>query len=150
MAVSSVDGTLEAVTVKRKAAGLWRLADIRIRRPDGTEEVLPGSTVTTPLVGAALEPGTVGRFYLYKSIDHRGIHAVRTAGGKLIAQFPTTNERLMAVLFVLNLVVLAALYAVSRQVSLLALILLPFTGTLFFVYRATRQAAEAQVKADII
>lgn len=147
MSVSAIEGTLEAVTVKRRASKVWRLGDIKIRRADGGETAL-GMAVATPEVAAALQPGVRGRFYLYKAIDHQGIHGVRPEGGALVAQFPRTNETLMAVLFVINLVVVAAMLALDDRLPLLALLLLPFTGTLFFVYRKTRLEAEAQLAAD--
>lgn len=147
MSVSIIDGTLEAVTVKRRAAKLWRLADVRLVGRDGVETVLRVAAVS-PEVGAALQPGTKGRFYLYKTVDHQGIHAVRPEGGTLIASYPTTNETLMITLFVINIVVIAAMVAINNSLPLLALLLLPFTGVLYFLYRATRIEAEAQLAAE--
>lgn len=147
MSVLAVDGTLEAVTIKRRASKAWRLADVRIRQADGTETVMK-SAVAAPEVGAVLEPGMRGRFYLYKAIDHSGIHAVRPDGGTVVAKFPKVNETLMAVLFVINLVVLVGLLLLRDGLPLLALILLPFTGVLFFLYRATRVEAEQQLARD--
>ena len=147
MSVSAVDGTLETVTVKRKASKVWRLADLRIRQRDGSETVLP-SAIATPDVGAALQPGTRGRFYLYKAIDHSGVHAVRPEGGALLANFPRTNETLMAVLFAINMVVVLAMLAIRDGVMWLPIALIPFTAVGWFFYRKTRLEAEAQLAAE--
>lgn len=148
MSVSAIDGTLESVTVKRKTGKIWRIGDLSIRKADGANETIVGVAVVTPEVGAALQPGTTGRFYLYKAIDHKGIHAIRPASGPLVAKFPSTNETLMAILFVINVIVVIGLSAVAERPSWLAIALIPFTGTLFFLYRATRVEAEKQVAAD--
>lgn len=148
MSVSTIDGTLESVTVKRKTGKLWRIGDLSFRKAEGGTERIDGLAIVTPEVGAALQPGVTGRFYLYKAIDHQGIHAVRPASGPLVAKFPSTNETLMAILFVINIIVVIGLTAVAERPSWLAIALIPFTGTLFFVYRATRLEAEKQVAAD--
>lgn len=147
MSVRAVDGTLEAVTVKRRASKAWRLADMRIRRADGGDDT-PKVVVATPKVGAELTPGASGRFYLYKAVDHWGIHAVRLADGRLVAEFPRTNETLMAVLFVLNLVMLGAMLALEVGLFWLTIALIPFTAVLWFLYRQTRLEAEAQLAAE--
>lgn len=148
MAVSTIDGTLESVTVKRKASRLWRLHDIVIRRPDGGEARIEGMCVVTPEIGAALQPGVTGRFYFYKSIDNKGIHAIRASDGSLLMKFPGSNEKLMAILFVINVVAAAAVYAVDARPNWLMLGLIPFTGILYLVYRSARREAEAQVAHD--
>jgi len=148
MTVSTIDGTLESVSVKRKASKLWRMENLSFRKADGSEEPFPGIMVVTPEVGAQLQPGAAGRFYLYKSIDHRGLHAVRLADSTVLMKFPATNENLMAVLFVINLAVLIGLMVVEGRPYLLTIALVPFTGVLYFLYRRTRVQAEAQVAAD--
>lgn len=148
MAVSVIDGTLEAVTVKGRTAKVWRLNDLAIRKADGALEMLKGMTVATREIGEALQPGLTGRFYLYKSIDHRGLHAIRPSGGQLLHRFPATNENLMAVLFFINLAVLGGMTALNGQPYLLNIALVPFTAVLYVLYRRTRMQAEAQVNAD--
>ncbi|BCW87438.1 hypothetical protein sos41_05670 [Alphaproteobacteria bacterium SO-S41] len=147
MSVSTIDGTLEAATMKRKASKVWRLTDLTFRAADGTETVLK-SAVATPEVGAALQPGTTGRFYLYNAVDHKGIHGVRPTGGALVTGFMRVNERLMALLFAINLVWVGVMIGMREGVPLLGVGLIVFSGVLFFVYRATRVEAEAQVAAD--
>lgn len=91
MSVSIIDGTIESVDLKR-ATGKTRIyRSILIRRADGQAE-----EVRKPIVHADLaphvEPGKSGRFYLFKSIDHRGIHAVRPQGGGAVFRYPRANE----------------------------------------------------------
>lgn len=147
MSVSMIDGTLEAVTVKRKASKVWRLTGLKFRNADGSETDL-ASAVATPRVGAALVPGTTGRFYLYSAVDHKGIHGVRPAGGALVTDFMRTNETVMAVVFFVNLVWVGVTVVLRDGIPLLGAGLMVFAGVFYFVYRATRVEAEAQVAAD--
>ena len=147
MSVSILDGTLESVAATKRGR-IVRLKDVTLRKTDGSEESLPGLTVATPKVAEALKPGLEGRFYLFKALDHKGIHAVRPKGGATVMAFPRTNETLMAILFVINVVWVAATVALRDGVPLLGVGLMVFTAVLFFLYRATRIEAEAQVAAD--
>ncbi len=147
MAVSTIDGTLEAVTVKRKASKVWRLSGLVFRKADGSTTEL-ASAVATPQVGAALLPGTTGRFYLYSAIDHKGIHGIRPSGGALVRGFMRTNETLMIALFFLNLAWVGLTIALRDGIPLLGAGLMIFSGVFYFVYRATRLEAEGQVAAD--
>ena len=148
MAVSIIDGTLESVTVKRKASRVWRLHDLTFRNDQGVETRLDGMCVVTPQIGAALQPGVSGRFYVFRAIDNKGIHAIRSPEGSVLMKFPRSNEQLMGVLFVINLVVAAAMFAIDGRLSWLTIALIPFTSILWFLYRSTRKEAEAQVIAD--
>lgn len=148
MAVSVIDGTLESVTVKRKASRVWRLHDLVFRTAAGGETRLDGMTVVTPDIGVALQPGVNGRFYVYRAIDHKGIHAVRSPDGSVLMKFPRSNETLMAVLFFINIAAAAAMFAIDGSPNWLTVALIPFTSVLWFLYRAARREAEAQVIAD--
>lgn len=148
MAVSVIDGTLEKVTVKRKASQVWRLHDLAFRADDGGETRLDGMCVVTPTIGALMQPGARGRFYVYRAIDHKGIHAVRSPDGAVVMRFPRSNETLMGILFVINILAAGAMYALDGRPNWLTLALIPFTSALWFFYRATRKAAEAQVIGD--
>lgn len=147
MSVSIIDGTLESVTIKRKASRIWRLADVVFRRADGALETMTGTVVVTPAMGELLRPGLTGRFYTFKSIDHGGIHAVKPSGGATTMRFPATNETMMAILVGVNIVVAALTYAIDQQPFWLPIALIPFTGILWFFYRRVRVEAEAQVAA---
>lgn len=147
MPVSTIDGTLESATVKRKASRIWRLTDVTFRKADGSLEALPGAVLTTPYIGEMLKPGLSGRFYTFRSIDHGGIHAVRPAGGGVTAQFPGFNEKLMAILVFVNIAVVALVYAVDQRPFWLSVALIPFSAVLWFLYREPRMEAEAQVAA---
>ncbi len=91
MSVSIIDGTVESADLRRATGKVRVYRSIAIRRAGGQVE-----EVKKPLVHADLaplvEPGTSGRFYLFKSIDHRGIHAVRPQGGSPVFRYPRTNE----------------------------------------------------------
>jgi hypothetical protein len=148
MTVSTIDGTLESVNVKRKYAKLWRLSDLVFRKADGSQDVLDGQTIVTPEIGAALQPGVAGRFYIYKALDHKGIHAVRSPDGAVLMQFPKTNETLMMILFLVNVVWVTLMVVVREGLPLLGVALIVFSAVLYLLYRGTRVQAEAQVNAD--
>ena len=147
MAVSKFDATLLDLAVKRRSASNWRLADLRFRRADGKETTIHAAVVT-PEVGAALAPGLTGRFFFYQAIDHKGLHAIRPAGGALVAGFPSTHETLMAVLVAINVVWVGAMAMLDDRIPIFGLFLIAFTGALFFLYRATRKQAEAQLAGE--
>lgn len=148
MPVRTIDGTLEAVTVKRKTSKLWRLADVRIRKTDGTVETLPKTLIATPNVAAKLTEGASGRFYVFKAPDHSGIHGVRLADGSLVSGFPRVNETLMLVLLPINILVLMLVFTVNAGIALLPALLIPFSAVMWYLYRQTRLEAEAQLAAD--
>ncbi len=148
MSVSTIDGTLESFTVKRKASKMWQLKDMAFRKADGATETIDGAVIVTPEIGAALQPRVSGRFYFYKAIDHKGIHAIRPTGGALLAKFPATNENLMAIVFVINLVFLVGMIALEGRAYWISIALVPFTGVLYFIYRASRVEAEKQLAAE--
>src|SRR5688572_24486861 len=98
MPVSTIDGTLEAAALKRRVRNISIYDNLTFRRDDGSEHRL-GKSVVPNEVADALKPGTKGRFYLYSSIDHKG---VRGAGGVSAYGYARNNERLMLIVLVLN------------------------------------------------
>ena len=94
MAIEVIDGTIVAAVVKRAAAKTVLYDSITIRTTAGSERRLEKVAVA-PDVAAALQPGTDGRFYGYKAIDHRGLFAMRTRDGRSAFAIPSGNERIM-------------------------------------------------------
>src|SRR4051812_19145056 len=108
MGIEVIDGTVESAAVKRSSATLAIYDCIVIRTADGSQRRLEKVAVA-PDVGAALEPGTLGRFYGYKAIDHRGLFAVRTRDGRSAFAIPSGNERIMLVASIVGWVGFAVL-----------------------------------------
>ena len=99
-------------------------------------------------LAAHVEPGTSGRFYLFKSIDHRGIHAVRPQGGSPVFRYPRTNELvgMGLALFAVAWIALSMTYA--GDVSIFALIVLVLGALAWIVNWQLRRSAERQFADD--
>lgn len=107
MSVSVVDGTvIEAVKTRTKPFARYRM--LTIARRDGGIERIKGP-VAASAIGERLVPGAEGRFYLFKAIDHGGVHGIRLGDGTEIYAYPGNNIRL----FVLAIVIAIAWIAIS-------------------------------------
>ncbi len=146
MGTRTIDGTVEAVWLRRRTDRIAVYDRIRFRLADGRAHML-GKAVAGPDVAERLVPGTSGRFYLYSAIDHQGVHGVRADGGAVFA-FPTVNENAMGVLALLNAVWLGVAVGVTKAVPLLPLFLTAVTVPGYFLYRRTRAEARRQFEAD--
>lgn len=147
MAIEVIDGTVEAAVVKRSSATLTLYDSITIRTTEGPERRLEKVAVA-PEVAAALQPGTEGRFYGYKAIDHRGLFAMRTRDGRSAFAIPSGNERIMLVMAVAGLAGAVILLMLGKGIGLLALILGVLGAIGYLKYRNTRIAGRARFEAD--
>jgi len=147
MAIEVIDGTVETAVVKRSSATLALYGSIVIRSADGSERRLENVAVA-PQVAEALRPGTQGRFYGYKAIDHRGILAMRTSDGRSAFAIPSGNERIMLVMAIVGLVGAVILLLLGKGISLLALILGVLGVIGYLKYRSTRIEGRARFDAD--
>jgi hypothetical protein len=147
MAIEVIDGTVEAAVVKRSSATLALYDHLTIRTADGSERRLEKVAVA-PDVAAMLKPGTLGRFYGYKAIDHRGLFAVRTRDSRAAFAIPSGNERIMLVAAIVGVVGFVVLLLLGKGIGLLALVL-GVLGTLGYLsYRRTRIEGRARYDAD--
>lgn len=147
MAVSTIDGTLEAAELKkvRQNARIYSRLTFRLR--DGSQKTVEKAIVDAK-VAERLEPGVSGRFYLYQAIDHRGVHGVREDGGRTAFAYSKLNERAMLVTAVVGLVIGFLYVSVLDRFSLWSPILIALGGIGYFLYRNTRLEAERQFAAD--
>lgn len=147
MAIEVIDGTIEAAVVKRSTAATTLYDSITIRTADGSQRRLE-KVAAAPDVAAALQPGTEGRFYGYKAIDHRGLFGMRTRDGRSAFAIPTGNERIMLMMAIVGLGGAVILFALGKGLGLLALVLgvLGVIGCL--KYRSTRIEGRARFDAD--
>lgn len=147
MAIEVIDGTIEAAVVKRSNATTTLYDSITIRTAAGSELRLEKVAVA-PVVAAALQPGTDGRFYGYKAIDHRGLFGMRTRDGRSAFAIPTGNERIMLMAAIVGAVGFVVLLLLGKGIGLLALIL-GVLGTIGYLkYRSTRLEGRARYDAD--
>ncbi|MBX3560705.1 MAG: hypothetical protein KF780_02725 [Sphingomonas sp.] len=147
MGVSIIDGAIEAADLKRATGRVRIYRSITIRRGDGqTEEV------KKPIVHADLtphvEPGKSGRFYLFQSIDHRGIHAVRPHGGAPVFRYPRTNELAGMGLTLFTAVWIAISLNYIGDFSIFALLGFLIGATVWVLNWRLRRSAERQYADD--
>ena len=147
MGVEVIDGTVEAAALKRATAKVAMYDRIVIRTADGSERKLDKVAVS-PSVAGMLEPGTLGRFYGYKAIDHRGLFAVRTSDGRAAFAIPSGNERILMVASIVGAVGFVVLLLLGKGIGLLALALAVLGGIGYFKYRRTRLEGRARYDAD--
>ena len=147
MAVEVIDGTIESATVKRSTARVILYEGIVIRTTAGSERKLEKVAVA-PDVAAAIQPGTEGRFYGYKAIDHRGLYGLRARDGRAAFAVPSGNEKIMLVMAIVGSLVLVVSLLLGKGLGVLALIL-AVLGTVGYVkYRGDRIEAKARFDGD--
>ena len=149
MAVSMVDGTLESFELKRKTPAVSIYRDLVIRHDDGGETHF-GKAVAAAKVAETLASGARGRFYLYESIDNKGVHGVRLENGVKAHAFPVMNERIMLLVLVLNCVLLIGRIVIEGVIWYLPLILIVLAAIAYPLYRKTHLEARDQYERDQI
>lgn len=147
MSVSIIDGTIESADLKRSAMKLRIYRSIVFRLANGETK-----TVAKPIVHADLAthlvPGTSGRFYLFSSIDHRGIHGIRTATGQRAYAYPRNNELTGLGLTLFGLFWMVLSYSVPELFSGWIVIVLVI-GPLVWLYNwKLRSDAQRQYESD--
>ena len=147
MGIEVIDGTIEAAAVKRSSATLALYDHIVIRTADGSQRRLEKVAVA-PAVAEALEPGTGGRFYGYKAIDHRGLFAMRTSDGRTAFAIPSGNERIMLIAAIVGWAGFVVLLMLGKGIGLLALILGVLGALGYLSYRRTRLEGRARYDSD--
>ena len=147
MGLEVIDGTVEAASLKRSTAKVAMYDKIIIRTADGSERQLEKVAVS-PSVSGMLEPGTLGRFYGYKAIDHRGLFGARTRDGRSGFAIPTGNEKILQLMAIVGLGGFAVMVVFGNKIGFLTLILgvLGVVGALR--YRRTRLEARARYDSD--
>jgi hypothetical protein len=147
MAIEVIDGTIESVALKRSNAKTALYDHITIRTTEGSERRLEKVAVA-PDVAASLQPGTDGRFYGYKAIDHRGLFGIRTRDGRSAFSIPTGNERIMLLAAIFGLVGFLVMLLAGKGLGMLALLVGVLGAAGYFKYRSTRIEGRARFDAD--
>jgi hypothetical protein len=147
MGIEVIDGTIGSTVLKSSNSKTALYDCITIRTADGAERRLDKVAVA-PEVAAALQPGTEGRFYGYKAIDHRGLFGIRTRDGRSAFAVPTGNEQIMMMMTFAGLGAFIVLLLLGKPVALLALAFGGLGAFAYFKYRSTRTEARARFDAD--
>ena len=91
MATAIIDGTIEEAQLRRSFYKMRVYNPVVVRRADGELENLGKRIIHSDLV-ECLTPGRKGRFYLYSTIEHQGIHGFRGVDGATVFAFAKNNE----------------------------------------------------------
>ena len=147
MGVSTVDGSIEKIELRRKKRGTAVYREIVFREADGGTRTIKNAVVKDPL-NAEMIAGNEGRFYLFTAFDIKGVHGLRKADGLSIYAFPNTNAKLFAVTVAMSILWVVLRVVVDGNVPLLGVGLI-ILGTIgFFVMRGGERAAQSQFDAD--
>jgi hypothetical protein len=146
MAVSTIDGTLESAVLKRVRGKVRVYERLTFKLADGSAKSIAKAIVHQD-VAAALVPGTTGRFYLFTTIDQRGVHGVRDDKGHSVFAYSKMNET--AMLWTTGIsVLLVLIWLLQDKLSILGVILFVLSIPGYFLYRKVRLEAERQFQAD--
>lgn len=147
MGVSTVDGSIEKVALKRKRRDIAIYREIVFSEQDGGTRTIKNAVVKDPL-NAEIAAGNVGRFYLYTAFDLKGVHGVRKADGTAAFAFPGNNAIIFAFLVAINLAWVALRVLTDGNVPLLGVALAVLGAIGYFAMRGGARAAKAQFDGD--
>ncbi|HEY9216858.1 MAG TPA: hypothetical protein VIO94_02330 [Phenylobacterium sp.] len=147
MAVSTIDGVVEAADERRRKGKYVLFNRVLIRDAAGAEHELKTVAAADP-VAAALKPGARGRFYVTKALDQTGIHGVKLEDGA--ASYPHYNNMELMTLIWIGAALLLAVLSLTREggATLLAVIMLPLSILSYVLFRNARTQGGAQFRAD--
>lgn len=148
MSTSIIDGSIEAADLKRAKGGATIFRSITFQQTGvGTRTIR--NAVVKDNVAAELVPGTHGRFYLYNAFDLKGVHGIRTPGGRDVYGFAGNNRKLFLILGIFNCVWIALrVLVIDGQVPMLAVLLLVLAAVGFVFMGKGEREAKAQFDDD--
>jgi hypothetical protein len=147
MAVSTIDGTLEEAVVKRSFARVISYDRLRFRLADGREQVL-NRIVAEKGLAEHLQPGTRGRFYIFKVIDHQGVCGLRDGSGGAWFAFIKGAENGMLISTIVGATALLLSVLLRTWITSWAVISLLIGVPMFILYRGARVEAERRFADD--
>jgi hypothetical protein len=147
MSVNFIDGTVIEAPVKVRRKPFVRYDRIVFARPDGGTQRVDKLTAASA-IAAVIVPGAQGRFYLYKTIDMKGIHGVRLADGTTLHAYPGNNEWIFGILLAVNVAWIAVRLALDGSVPILALLMIALGITGLVLTRSSRAETRRQFDGD--
>lgn len=147
VATDLIEGTIEEAVLKRSFSSMDVYDPIILRRDDGIVENLGKRIVHHDLSGV-IAPGTRGRFYLYSTFEHQGIHGFRDTLGTAAFAFARNNEFASIGCILLGAAWLAFDLLREGGSSLWGPVLLIIGLGGVIAYRSARKEAERQFDRD--
>ena len=147
MPVWKIDGEVTAVELRNRKGKHVVLRRLQIRGHDGTEHDLK-TICAAGEVAEALTPGTRGRFYISKSLDTTGVHAMRLENGQTAHVWPHNIELMSFIMLGAGAILLVAALLGYRGLGLIGLVGLPL-GAIFYTFvRKARREGQKQYEED--
>ena len=147
MAVWTIDGTLEEAVVKRSFARVISYEKLRFRLAGGGEQVLT-KIVAEKGLAERLQPGTRGRFYLFKVVDLKGVCGLRDASGGAWFGLVKGPENSMLISIAVGASALILSLLLRTWITSWAVICLLIGVPMFILYRGARREAERRFAED--
>ena len=147
MPTSIIDGSIEAADLKRAKGGAAIFRSITFQQDDGGTRTIRNAVVKDN-VAAELVPGARGRFYLYNAFDLKGVHGVRTVGGRDVYGFAGNNQKIFLILGIANIAWIALILFTRGGVPLLGVALLILSAVGYFFMSKGQREAQAQFEGD--
>ena len=148
MGVSIVDGTIEAVEAGRKNKKHSVFKSIVFREADGANRTIKKAVVAGD-VADQIAVGNSGRFYLFTSMDVKGIHAVRKQDGTAVYNFPAKGNAIIFMIMVpVNLAWIALRIVDKGDVPLLGVGLVILGSIGWYLIHKSERETRAQFDAD--
>lgn len=147
MGISTIDGTIEVADLRRKAVKVSIFRKLVFHLADGSTKTVANAHVHND-VAIHLTPGASGRFYLFNSMDHRGLCGLRTADGRSIIAYPKNNEVIGIVLLVVGILWVGSTMLFAGGIPILGSIVLIIAVLVTVVNGNLRRQAERHFAAD--
>lgn len=148
MGVSIVDGTIEAIDGGKRYKKVSAFKSIVFREADGASRTIK-KAVVTPDVADQMTVGNSGRFYLFTSLDIKGIHGVRKRDGTAVYGFPGKGNAIIFMILVpLNLAWIAIRVIDKGDVPLLGVGLVILGAVGWYLMRKSEQETRTQFDGD--
>lgn len=147
MDIEIIDGTVAEAVISRSNGKVILYKALAFDLADGSQRTLENVAVA-PTVDAAIVPGTQGRFYAYKAIDHRGLLAMRCSDGRAAFAMPSGNERIMLIVTIVGFASLIVVLVARGALTILGLLLAVGGSIGYGWYRQLRTKGKAAYDAD--
>lgn len=147
MGVSIIDGRVDTADIKRENKNFRQYATLRFVTEEGREQTIKNAIAANG-VAEHLRPGSTGRFYLFNSVDMRGVYGFRDSAGTVTRAFPGLNERLGLIAIGVALAAIVLYELAGDGTPVIVLIALLLGGLGYFFSRRARIEVERAFAAD--
>lgn len=147
MQVETIKGRVASFVIGSTNEKVTKYKSLVFDLPSGLQRTLE-NIVVARVVNAAIVPGTEGRFYAYRGINHVGLMAMRCKDGRHAFAIPSGEERIMLGLIIAGFCVLIGVFAARGTLSNPGLLMAIGGSVAYAVLRLIRMTVRAAYDAD--